>query len=253
MRGYEMCIAAVNGDKLEDIWRIRKHALGAESIERSALVKAGDRWRLYIGYVSIDDHAWRIGFIESRTIEALDPREVRIALHPRDAELAAVKDPWLLRDRERWLMFVSCGRAVPDARFHARGDALSSGAVRSETGLATSDDGVTWTWEGIVLPAIGTGWDRFTTRLTCAEETGNGWVGCYDGSASLAENYEERCGLARSDDLRTWDRLSHDGAEIGTSSGPDGVRYVATTEAGDIFWEHTRADESHELRGIVAT
>ena len=251
IRGYELRVAAVIGDRVEDILRIRKHAFGGESVERSGLVRAGDMWRLYVGYVSVEDHAWRIGLIESRSIDALDARSIRTVLHPADADLAAAKDPWLIREGGRWLMFVSCGRAVPDARFHARGDALSTGAVRSETGLATSEDGVSWSWDGIVFPAIGTGWDRFTSRLTCAAQTGDGWIGCYDGSASLAENYEERCGVARSPDLRHWERVSNDGPSIGTARGPGGVRYVATAPSGEVFFEHTREDGAHELRAIL--
>jgi hypothetical protein len=214
-------------------------------------VRFGDTWRLYIGYVSSEDRAWRIGLIESRGIDAFDPREMRTVLHPRDVEQSAVKDPWLVRDHDRWLMFVSCGSAVPDPRYHSGGDALSTGAVRSETGLATSADGLEWSWEGIVLSAGGTGWDRFTSRLTCAAQVGDGWIGCYDGSASLAENYEERCGVARSADLRHWERLSLDGPSIGTRTGPGGVRYVACASTGEIFFEYTREDGSHELRGLL--
>jgi len=252
-RGYELRIGLVRGDEVADVARITKQELRAESIERSALVRTGAKWRLYVGYVADEDHKWRVGLIESDALGRLDARGVRPVLHADAVGMAAVKDPWLMRVGDEWWMFVSCGKGLRDAAFHSTGDALSTGATKSETGLATSRDGLTWSWAGIVLAARDRGWDRATARLTAAVREGRRWLGFYDGAGSLAENYEERCGLARSDDLRTWDRLSHDGAEIGTSSGPDGVRYVATTEAGDIFWEHTRADESHELRGIVAT
>src|SRR5439155_502197 len=127
----------------------------------------------------------------------------------------------------------------------SRGDALSSGATKSETGLAESDDGVEWSWLGIVFGASERGWDRFTARLTCATRDAGGWLGCYDGSASLDENYEERCGLARSPDLLSWQRVSVDGPVIGTPRGAGGVRYVATLETGEVFFEHTRADGAH--------
>jgi hypothetical protein len=77
---------------------------------------------------------------------------------------------------------------------------------------------------------------------------GDGWLGLYDGSASIAQNYEERCGLARSSDLRHWERVSVDGPAIGTARGPGGVRYVEITDAGDVFYEYTRPDGAHELR-----
>ena len=251
-RGYELRIGAVRGDRLVDVARLTKAQLRAESIERAALARIADKWSLFFGYVAAEDRKWRVGVIEARSVAAFDARDVRTVLHPDAIGMAAVKDPWLRRVGDRWWMFVSCGRAVRDTAFHSSGDALSTGAVRSETGLATSADGVAWDWAGIVLGASDRGWDRSTSRLTAAMRDGSGWVGYYDGAASLAENYEERCGIARSADLRTWERESVDGPAIGTASGPGGVRYVSATDRGDFFWEHTCADGSHELRGIVA-
>ena len=251
-RGYELRVAAVRGERVVDVARVTKAELHAESIERAGLARIAGTWCLYVGYVAEEDRKWRIGLIEAQSLDAFDARDVRTVLHPDEIGLAAVKDPWLRRVRDRWWMFVSCGRAVRDTAFHSSGDALSTGAVRSETGLATSADGVSWEWSGIVLGASDRGWDRSTSRLTAAMPDGSGWAGFYDGAASLAENYEERCGIARSTDLRTWERVSVDGPAVGAASGPGGVRYVSATDAGDIFWEHTRADGSHELRGIVA-
>ena len=251
-RGYEMRVGAIRGGHLVDLARLTKKELRAESIERAALLRVDRTWRLYLGYVAAEDRKWRIGLIEAGSVDSLDARDVRTVLHPDAIGMAAVKDPWLMREGGRWLMFVSCGRAVSDAAFHATGDALSTGAAKSETGLATSADGISWEWSDIVLSASSRGWDRSTSRLTAAVRDGAGWLGYYDGAASLAENYEERCGMARSADLRIWERTSRDGPEIGTATGAGGVRYVSMTEAGDIFWEHTCADGSHELRGIVA-
>ena len=96
------------------------------------------------------------------------------------------------------------------------------------------------------------GWDRATARLTTAWRDADGWSGYYDGAASIAENYEERCGLARSADLLTWQRIG-DAPAIGTARGPGGVRYVDMTEAGDVLFEFTRSDGAHELRGIISS
>src|SRR5439155_23719667 len=90
-RGYELRVAFV-GERVSDLWRIRKDDLGAESIERAALVRVGAGWRLYLSYVSGEDHQWRIGLIESTAIDAFDARAMRTVLHPRVAELSAVKD-----------------------------------------------------------------------------------------------------------------------------------------------------------------
>jgi len=238
------------GQRFETIWSAGKERFDAESIERSALTRVGDAWRLYASFVRRTDRRWCIGLLEARTVEALDPSTTVVVLDPVDHDLAAVKDPWLRRDRGRWLMFVSCGMRPEqeDAGLHVTGDVLSTGLTLSVSGLATSVDGRHWTWEGPTLWPSPSGWDKFTARLSTAVRDGDGWIGLYDGSASLVENYEERCGLARSRDLRQWERLSVNSPAIGTASGPGGVRYVEINEAGDIFYEYTRADGAHELR-----
>ena len=250
-RGYELRIAASNdGLRYETVWSARKERFGAESMERCALVRMGDRWRLYPSFVRERDRRWCIGLLEARTVDAFDAGDTTVVLDPLEIGVAAVKDPWLRREGGRWLMFVSYGTlpASQDDGLHATGDALSSGRTLSVSGVATSVDGKRWTWEGPTLWPSASGWDSFTARLSTAVREGDGWVGLYDGSASLAENYEERCGVARSTDLRRWERVSKEGPLIGTARGPGGVRYVDISDGGDAFFEYTRADGSHELR-----
>lgn len=93
------------------------------------------------------------------------------------------------------------------------------------------------------------GWDKATARLTTAFRSRDGWLRLYDGSADIGENYEERCGIARSTDLRTWERIGS-GPAIGAAGGPGTVRYVESVVFGDrilFFFERTRADGAHEL------
>jgi hypothetical protein len=251
-RGYELRIASVQDGDARTIWSARREAFAAESIERSALIRARDGWRLYASYVDAFDHKWRIALLEATSPDGFDVTHRRVVLHPDELGLAAVKDPWLRIVDGRWHMLVSCGPRGEGVALDSSGDALSTGIVRSETGLATSADGRDWTWRGVVFAPSRAGWDRFTARLTTAVRDGEGWTACYDGSASLAENYEERCGIARSRDLRTWERVSAEGPAIGTARGRGGVRYVDVTEAGDVLYEYTREDGAHELRAILS-
>ena len=250
-RGYELRIGAVlDGPRIDTVWSAGKDRFDAESIERCALTRASDRWRLYVSFVRRDDRRWRIGLVEARAVDAFDPADMVVVLDPDDLGVAAVKDPWLRRNGDGWLMFVSYGTLpdTPAPELHATGDALSTGRTLSATGVAASTDGKRWTWEGSVLVPSASGWDSFTTRLGTVVRDGAGWLGLYDGGASIADNYEERCGLARSSDLRHWERVSVDGPAIGTARGPGGVRYVDITDAGDAFYEYTRPDGAHELR-----
>jgi hypothetical protein len=250
-RGGELRIARGDGERFETIWRATREDFGSQSIERCAIVRDGRTWRLYASYVDGVDDRWRIDVIEAGTPDSFDPAARRLALGPDMANAIAVKDPWIRRVGDRWWMFVSYGerRDVDDRKLHASGDALSTGAVKSETGLATSVDGVRWKWEGRVLAAAAKGWDKATARLTTAFGSGDGWVGLYDGASDISENYEERCGMARSADLRTWERIGS-GPALGSAGGPGTVRYVESVVFGKrllFFFERTRADGAHEL------
>jgi len=233
------------------VWRVRREDFASPSIERCAILREGKTWRLYVSYVDGVDGRWCIDVIEASSPDAFDPRTRRPVLDADMANAIAVKDPWLRRINDRWLMFVSYGeRSGLAERLHASGDALSTGAVKSETGLATSADGLRWTWEGKVFAAATAGWDRFTARLTTAvPSVGGEWLGLYDGSANVEENYEERCGLTRSADLRRWTRLGS-GPAVGSAGGPGTVRYVESVVVGErvlFFYERTRRDGAHEL------
>src|SRR5256885_16295518 len=183
--------------------------------------------------------------------DACAPPAGRAALPADMASTVAVKDPWIRRMNDGWWMFVSYGRRPSgnERKLHASGDALSTGAVKSETGLATSANGLRWKWEGRIFSPSAKGWDKATARLTTAFRSGDGWLGLYDGASDISENYEERCGMARSADLRTWERIGS-GPAIGAAGGPGTVRYVESVVFGErllFFFERTRADGAHEL------
>jgi hypothetical protein len=115
---------------------------------------------------------------------------------------------------------------------------------------------VRWYWRGPILTPPEDGWDRYATRLNSLIWAPPVWIGFYDGSASVAENYEERCGLAYSFDLHTWLRSGLDGPTIGAAGGPGTVRYVEavqTTEWTRYFYEYTLPDGAHELRTSLIT
>ncbi|MHB8645441.1 MAG: hypothetical protein ACYDAR_06600, partial [Thermomicrobiales bacterium] len=119
------------------------------------------------------------------------------------------------------------------------------------TGLATSDDGVHWQWNGSILEPRDGWWDSYAARLNSVIYAPPVWIGFYDGSASVAENYEERCGVAYSMDLRVWQRASLTRPVIGPNGGPGSVRYVEAVQGPDwvrYYYEWTRPDGSHELR-----
>src|SRR5207249_7941336 len=128
------------------------------SIERCAILREGGSWRLYVSYVDGIDGRWRVDVIEAGSPSAFDPRTRRPVLGADMANAIAAKDPWLRRVNDRWLMFVSFGERsglaepLPGSR-----TAPSTGAVKSETGLAPTVHGLPWTWGGRICAAASSG------------------------------------------------------------------------------------------------
>ena len=135
-----------------------------------------------------------------------------------------------------------CSSARTNAGSHGTLDIFNTGECVSATGLAVSRDLDKWDWQGVVLKPDATGWDKYCRRinsvipvgddvrsltsnaeggtrsaessqrlLSSSPTSGNTWLAFYDGSASEAENYEERCALAVSSNLRDWRSVSPDG------------------------------------------
>ncbi len=248
-----------DGEQFEIIASIRKEDLGTSSIERGALLQSADgRWRLYLSYVDPGDGRWRIDLLEAASPDAFDPADRIPILGAAGIVAEGVKDPWICRVGDTWHMIASYAPTpagdVSQEAMHGTRDIYNTGASKSLTGLATSEDGIAWTWHGAILEPSAAGWDRYASRINTVYRRNGVFVGLYDGAGDVSENYEERCGLAVSSDLRTWTRLSVDRPAAGPNGGRGSVRYAEAVQAAGwvrFYYEYTRDDGSHELRTVV--
>lgn len=253
-RGYAGYIAtSSDGVHFEDIWEMRKEELNSPSIERFCLRQSGDRWLLYVSYVDPADNRWRIDVVSAESPEAFNLGDRRSVLTADSTGTEGVKDPYVLRVGPAWLMYVSYatpGLVADRSSAHATADIYNTGATTFPTGLATSLDGITYDWHGEVF-GVGKGWDRYQARIGSIVRVDGGWLGFYDGSADVSENYEERCGLALSTNLVNWLRLTPGNPALTSPSATGSLRYVdpVTTDGMTYFYfEYARKDGSHELR-----
>ena len=257
-RGVD-CRIAASGDGLQfdDIWRATKEQIDTQSMEKAALVRGpqGD-WLLYLSFVDADGR-WCIELCRADTPDGFDPA-CRTPLLDADACGAeGVKDPCVYCIGGLWHMIVSYAptpRAVADdarAAMHATGDVYNVGVTKSHTGLAISEDAVSWEWVGDILSPPDEGWDRYCTRIGSVMWLPPVFVGFYDGSASVEENYEEKAGMCVSFDLRKWERITKSGPFVLSPHAQRTIRYIEAVQRHDAvfyYYEYTRPDGSHELR-----
>ncbi|MFE4423407.1 hypothetical protein [Streptomyces sp. NPDC056817] len=265
-RGWRCVIAeSTDGVTFTDIWSVERSELDSPSMERFSLLRDGDSYLLYLSYVDPADNRWRIDVVSAADPASFDVATRKPVLTAASTSTEGIKDPYTLRVGPAVYLYATIARSrefTPEeaAEAHATADIHNTGLTTQPSALAVSGDGRTFSYLDEVLDT-GTGWDRYESRLNCVvPATGGGYLGFYDGSASCQENYEERCGLAVSYDLRTWTKLTPDAPLVTTPHGTGSVRYVdvapvTTTDSGDgtaddwlVYFELTRADGAHELR-----
>lgn len=252
-RGGQLVIArSADGERFETIATITKEQLGTESIERAALVAVPDgRWRLYLSYVDPADGRWRIDVLTSERPDGFDPGLREPALRAGDVDGEAVKDPVVHLAGGRWHLWASYlpRPESPVAGLHAGHDAYLVGAVPSATGYATSDDGVRWTWHGPALTGAAGEWDGYCARITSVLLDGGRPVAYYDGGRTVADNYEERTGLALGDGLADFQRRPGGPAAV-SPHATGSLRYLCVLPVDSgyrLYYECAMPNGSHAL------
>ncbi|MFF2043630.1 hypothetical protein ACFVVX_24750 [Kitasatospora sp. NPDC058170] len=260
-RGWRCAVAeSTDGVEFRDLWSVERAELGSPSMERFALRRDGDQYLLYLSYVDPADNRWRVDAVRAPSPDAFDLAARTPVLTATSTGTEGVKDPYLLEHGGAVHLFATVSRArafTPEERAlaHADADIHTTGLTVQPTALAVSPsgDGLGFSapaGQGAEVLDVGSGWDAYEARITAVLPDGTGgWLALYDGSADAAGNYEERCGLATSRDLRHWRRLTEGGPWLGS-----GVRYadvVAARGRWYLYYEQTRPDGAHELRVAV--
>ncbi|MFP4058293.1 MAG: hypothetical protein ACLF0G_15605 [Candidatus Brocadiia bacterium] len=259
-RGAETRLAkSEDGIEFEDLAVLPKARFDSPSIERGALHRADDgTWLWYVSYVDGEDGRWRIDLLDASRPDAFDPADRRPLFLAPELGVEGVKDPWVLRAGPVWYMLISYATRpaaeASDDEMHGSADIYNTGLTRSCSALATSLDGRRWQWQGDIMHPVREGaWDSYATRLGCLLCHPGGWLGFYDGSASVEGNYEERTGLAVSGDLFLWRSLTPGGPALASPHASGSLRYVDVVSDGVerfFYFESARPDGSHELRVV---
>jgi hypothetical protein len=255
-RGGESRIARTTDFKtFKDVWSVQKSQYDSASIEKSFLKRGADsQWRYFTSFVAPEDGRWCTAINRAETVEALDPANTQRLFTATDLGLEGVKDPWLLEIDGVFYLFLSVAKSTTRTGedSHDTLDIFNTGECVSATALATSTDLDHWDWQGIVLQPEGdTAWDKYCRRINSVLPLDGRYYAFYDGSAGHHENYEEKTGLAVSDDLRNWKVLSPDCPVVLSPHASSSLRYIDAQRVGDeiiFIHELTRADGAHEMR-----
>jgi len=257
-RGGEVRIArSTDLKQWDDVLTIRKDQYQSASIERSALHRGRDGlWRYFTSYVDPADGRWCTALMKAAKVEQLDPAQRQVIFTAAPLGLEGVKDPWILEVDGVYHLFLSIALPTPrkNAGSHGTLDIFNTGECVSATGLAISRDLDNWEWQGVVLKPDATGWDKYCRRINSVVRVGDRWLAFYDGSASEAENYEERCALAVSTSLRDWRSVSPSGPFVTSPFATGSARYFDAKFANGqwhLFYEFARQDGAHDMRVIA--
>lgn len=261
-RGGEVRIArSADAVNWEDVLSIGKDRYDSASIERSALHRGPDGlWRYFTSYVHPSDGRWCTAVMTAPTVDRLDPARREVIFTGPPLGLEGVKDPWILETGGIYHLFLSIATPTPrtGGDSHATLDIFNTGECTSATGLAVSRDLVHWEWQGVVLAPGATGWDCYCRRMNSIVPLpgagGPRYLAFFDGSASHHDNYEEKCALAVSSDLRHWESRSPSGPAFTSPHASGSLRYLEARAAQGqwrLFYEFARPDGAHDLRTIT--
>lgn len=238
-RGYGVVVAASeDGVEFATQCTLDKEAFGAESLERPSLVRLEDGcWRLYVSCATPGSFHWWVDCVEASNPAEFDP-STRVTVLPGN-ELTAVKDPVVFQVDGAWRLWACC---------HPLSDPRATDRMYSV--LASSDDGISWSFDGAELRGTDGGWDARGARLADVFRWEDGWIAFYDGRSSAEANGEECTGIAVGpsfDDLRPLG----DGPAAVSPWGSGSLRYVTVLPLGDnrlrLYYEASLPDGSHGL------
>jgi len=236
-RGVSTVVArSHDGLAFEHVCEVQRGDIGAESFERPVVLRRPDGgWRLYLSCATPGSKHWWIEALDADRPEDLPSGRRTRALPGSDEE--AVKDPVVLVDESGWRMWVCCHPLTEPGH-----------EDRMTTRLASSDDGLSWQWQGVALAPTPGSWDARGARVTAVLGTDPLTV-LYDGRATAEQNWHEVTGLAVERDGRLVpDRRN----PVAVSPHSDGAfRYATAVRLPDgstrFYVEAARPDGAHDL------
>jgi predicted GH43/DUF377 family glycosyl hydrolase len=259
-RGGEVRIAKSKDLKQwDDVWTMKKDQVNTASIERSYLMRGPDnKFRYFTSFVAPEDGRWCVTVTKAESVEKLDVANMKRLFTAKELGLEGVKDPWVFENNGTYYMILSIAVPTPKTSedSHKTLDIYNTGECVSVTAFATSKDLDSWTYQGVVFKTPDEGWDCYCRRINSILPLNGKFYAFYDGSKSHLENYEEKCALAVSTDLKNFTSLSKDGPFWTSPYATKSVRYCdVQIIKGQVVvcLEFAREDGAHDMRVLTCS
>jgi hypothetical protein len=241
----------------ETVWEATREQFGANSIERSALIRdlASGEWRLYVSSETAQPYdrnpaTWRVDLLQAPSIGRLEPRERRIVMDAAMYGFSHVKDPVVLVVGGEWLALTSV--AWRDQHLGPDENGLVRSRGRGMIALHRSIDGIDFPTAQVVAEPGPQGWGGINARPAAVVYLDGCWSMLFDEGAGRADSYDEQTMLAVSTDFKEWRRVTPAHRPwVRSAHGSGSVRYVDVVlreGTAHYFYEYSRADRAHELR-----
>ena len=242
-RGYKCQIYESNdGFSFELIWEMKKHEIGARSIEKAAMIKIKNKYHIFLSYESPDIiPRWKI---VKQTAD--HPSQFTTDnFHDVDWDVPffcrfSIKDPIIKRFEGRYYLYI---------------DYLRLKRPWVTTGVLVSENGNKFSWQGDIFSnAKKCKWAQFTTRLTSIVQIEEEYFGFFDGLNKLKNICDEKSGLCigiSPKELSIWSLTS---PSFHSQYGKGSVRYLYAIKQGEIiriYYEYTEVQGEHVLKTIT--
>jgi len=223
-RGYKSVLYETkDGVTLKERSVYTAEELNVRSIERGAITRENNNWKLFLSWEEIDNGCWHIATAESNKIEDISYEDFTVSCDSKKAWFQWCKDPTLFKGH----MFIHT---------LSKDEGKSTHLIQGQSCV-----------NAIARRCV---WDQYCQRITSIIQGSSGFIGFYDGAPRREYNQEEKSGLLVGDSLTDFRPLLVERPVFYTDEGSGSIRYIEAREHEEDLWiwfEKCTPDWSHEL------
>jgi len=245
-----------DGVNFTNLMEFRNEDFNSSSLSRAAIIKCEDgMYRYYMCHDNQEESQWILGYLEGAEIEKFHPNSWKPVFTSGPAMKESLRDPYVFYHNGTYNLLMNIEKIFwqnPDSDDYD--EKYAGVTVKRSTGLAISQDGVTFEWKGEILSPAKGEWDADCRRIGSVHIFGDNLAAFYDGSAGYENNHEDFCALAIGSDITDLKVVEPEKFLVKSPWGTGSSRYVDAVVVEDkiyIYFECSREDESHDLRVVV--